>query len=288
MATLKQLRQRIRSAKSIQQITRAMKLVAAARLLKAQERATKARPYAEGMRTLMANLATMGDMPDHPLLQRRDVARYILVPMTAERGLCGSFNTNLIRKAHDFIRSRPETAEIVSVGKKGQQYFQKRGFPVLHHLSLPTAGPTIEHARELTNFLVDRFVSGETDAVFLAFSRFHSAIRQTPEVVQLLPIEPPEAEDVGGEGFHRAYTFEPEPTELLAQLLPRYALTVVFQALLESNASEHGARMTAMTSATDNAGEMIRMLTLQANRQRQASITKEILEIVAGAEALKG
>lgn len=266
-----------------------MKLVAAARLLKAQERATKARPYAEGMRALMANLATMGDMPEHPLLQRREVQRYIVVPVTAERGLCGSFNTNLIRKAHDFIRRRDEIAEIASVGRKGQQYFLKRGFPVLHHLSLPTSGPTIDHARELTNFLVHRFVEGETDAVFLAFSRFHSAIRQTPEVVQLLPIEPPTAE--GGEradGFSRAYTFEPEPAELLAQLLPRYALTVVFQALLESNASEHGARMTAMTSATDNAGEMIRVLTLQANRQRQASITKEILEIVAGAEALKG
>jgi len=290
MATLKQLRQRIRSAKSIQQITRAMKLVAAARLLKAQERATKARPYADGMRMLMANLAEMGDMPSHPLLERRPVEKYVLVPMTAERGLCGSFNTNLIRRAHDFIRANDVGAPaIAAVGRKGYQYFAKRDFEMLYQMSLPTAGPTIEHARELTNYLTDLFTSGKADAVYLAYSKFHSAIRQTPEVVQLLPIEPPTYEGgEHGDGFSKAYTFEPEPGALLGQLLPRYALTVVFQALLESAASEHGARMTAMTSATDNAGEMIRSLTLQANRQRQAAITKEILEIVGGAEALKG
>ncbi|MER3466610.1 MAG: F0F1 ATP synthase subunit gamma, partial [Armatimonadota bacterium] len=203
MATLKQLRQRIRSAKSIQQITRAMKLVAAARLLKAQERATKARPYADGMRMLMANLAEMGDMPSHPLLERRPVQKYVLVPMTAERGLCGSFNTNLIRRAHDFIRATDAGAPaIAAVGRKGYQYFAKRGFDMLYQMNLPTAGPAIEHARELTTYLTDLFTSGEADAVYLAYSKFHSAIRQTPEVVQLLPIEPPkrETEDLQG-GF---------------------------------------------------------------------------------------
>lgn len=267
-----------------------MKLVAAARLLKAQERATKARPYADGMRMLMANLAEMGDMPNHPLLERRPIQKYVVVPMTAERGLCGSFNTNLIRRAHEFIRANDVgTPAIAGVGRKGYQYFAKRGFEMLYQMNLPTAGPTIEHARELTTFLTNLFTSGEADAVYLAYSKFHSAIRQTPEVVQLLPIEPPQRQSSEhGGGFSKAYTFEPEPVALLAQLLPRYALTVVFQALLESAASEHGARMTAMTSATDNAGEMIRSLTLQANRQRQAGITKEILEIVAGAEALKG
>lgn len=267
-----------------------MKLVAAARLLKAQERATKARPYADGMRTLMANLAEMGDMPSHPLLERRTIQKYVVVPMTAERGLCGSFNTNLIRRAHEFIRENEVgSPAIAAVGRKGYQYFAKRGFEMLYQMNLPTAGPTIEQARELTSFLTNLFTSGEADAVYLAYSKFHSAIRQTPEVVQLLPIEPPQRQSgEHGGGFSKAYTFEPEPVALLAQLLPRYALTVVFQALLESAASEHGARMTAMTSATDNAGEMIRSLTLQANRQRQAGITKEILEIVGGAEALKG
>lgn len=289
MATLKQLRRRIRSAKSIQQITRAMKLVAAARLLKAQERATKARPYSDGMRMLMANLAEMSDMPAHPLLERRPVHKYVLAPITADRGLCGSFNTNLIRCAHDFVRTIEGEPAIAAVGRKGYQYFAKRGFEMLHHLNLPTSGPTIDHARQLTNFLTDLFIAGKADAVYLAYSKFHSAIRQTPEVVQLLPIEPPSRQDGGDNGgFSKAYSFEPEPGALLEQLLPRYALTVVFQALLESTASEHGARMTAMTSATDNAGEMIRSLTLQANRQRQAAITKEILEIVGGAEALKG
>lgn len=239
---------------------------------------------------LMANLAEMGDLPAHPLLERRPVERYVLVPMTAERGLCGSFNTNLIRRAHDFVRSTADgKPAIVAVGRKGYQYFAKRGFEMIYQMNLPTAGPTIEHARELTNFLTDLFTSDNADAVYLTYSKFHSAIRQTPEVVQLLPIEPPAREGTGSEGgFSKAYAFEPDPSSLLSQLLPRYALTVVFQALLESAASEHGARMTAMTSATDNAGEMIRSLTLQANRQRQAAITKEILEIVGGAEALKG
>jgi F-type H+-transporting ATPase subunit gamma len=152
---------------------------------------------------------------------------------------------------------------------------------------LPTSGPTLEHAEDITSKAQDMFTSGEVDAVYLVYSKFYSAIRQTPEVVQLFPIEPPIVESAN-DGYSKNYKFEPGPNELLGALLPKYALTIVLQALLESTASEHGARMTAMTSATDNAGEMINALTLQANRMRQATITKEILEIVGGAEALKG
>jgi|SRR5688572_12078075 len=287
MATIKQLRGRIRSAKNIQQITRAMKLVAAARLRRAQDRVLEARPYSEKMKDLMASLAAAGELPQNPLLERRPVNKIGVIVFTAERGLAGSFNTNIIRKANDFVKEQTLPNRIYGVGKKAFQFFSRRGFDMAGQINMPTSGPTIEHANEIIAKAQDMFVSGEVDAVYLVYSKFYSAIRQTPQVVQLLPIEPPVLEN-DADGYSKNYKFEPDPTELIGALLPKYALTIVFQALLESTASEHGARMTAMTSATDNAGEMIQDLTLQANRMRQASITKEILEIVGGAEALKG
>ena len=287
MATIKQLRGRIRSAKNIQQITRAMKLVAAARLRRAQDRVLEARPYSEKMKDLMASLAAAGELPQNPLLERRSVNKIGVIVFTAERGLAGSFNTNIIRKANDFVKEQTLPNRIYGVGKKAFQFFNRRGFDMAGQINMPTSGPTIEHANEIISKAQDMFVSGEVDAVYLVYSKFYSAIRQTPQVVQLLPIEPPVLENEA-DGYSKNYKFEPDPTELIGALLPKYALTIVFQALLESTASEHGARMTAMTSATDNAGEMIQDLTLQANRMRQASITKEILEIVGGAEALKG
>lgn len=286
MATLKQLRRRIRSAKNIQQITRAMKLVAAARLRRAQDRVLDARPYAETMRALMASLAQAGEMPEHPLLVRRPIRKYGVVLVTADRGLAGSFNTNLIRRAWEFIKATPGESTLLSVGNKGMQFFKKRGYEIGAHFNVPTSGPTIVHAQAVFEKAAEMFTSGEVDAIYLGYSKFYSAIRQVPEVVQLLPIEPPQSEEAAAST--KNYKFEPDAATLLSQLLPRYALTLILQALLESTASEHGARMTAMTSATDNAGEMIQSLTLQANRSRQASITKEILEVVGGAEALKG
>ncbi|SRR5581483_405064 len=285
MASLKQLRGRIRTAKTIGQITRAMKLVAAARLRRAQDRVLEARPYSDKMRELVQSLANAGDLPDHPLLARREIKRYGVVLVTAERGLCGSFNSALNRKAFDFVRSESGEPVFLCVGRKGQQFFEKRGYNVAYQLNLPTAGPTKAHATDVMDAAEKLFLSGELDAVYLIYSKFISAIRQVPQVVQLLPIEPPAQTD---EVQTKAYTFEPDSTELLAELLPRYALTLIQQALLESTASEHGARMTAMTNATDSAAELVKTLTLQANRTRQAAITKEILEIVAGADALKG
>ncbi|MDQ2985482.1 MAG: ATP synthase F1 subunit gamma [Armatimonadota bacterium] len=287
MATIKQLRGRIRSAKNIQQITRAMKLVAAARLRRAQERVLEARPYSEKMKELMASLAAGGEMPVNPLLERRTVKKIAVLVFTAERGLAGSFNTNINRKASDFLKEQSLPNRVFGVGKKAFQFFNRRGFDMAGQMNMPTSGPTLDHANEIISKAQEMFVSGEVDAVYLVYSKFYSAIRQTPQVVQLLPIEPPVLEGAT-EGFSKTYTFEPDPAELLGALLPKYALTIVLQTLLESTASEHGARMTAMTSATDNAGEMIQLLTLQANRMRQATITKEILEIVGGAEALKG
>lgn len=286
MATLKQIRQRIRTSKNIQQITRAMKLVAAARLKKAQDRVLEARPYSDKMREFMQSLGAAGDLPDHPLMARRPVQRTCVVLVTAERGLAGSYNTNLIRRAQEFLNATTGEKSIVAVGRKGAQFFGKRGYHVVHQVAVPTAGATLAEARQVIDVVQPLFENAEVDAIYLCYSKFHSPLRQTPEVVQLLPIEPPEVAQEVHE-MVKDYTYEPDATGLMAMLLPKYVLTVIYQALLEATASEHGARMTAMTSATDNAGKMIHSLTLTANRERQAGITKEILEVVSGAEALK-
>lgn len=288
MATLKQLRQRIRAAKNIRQITRAMKLVAAARFKKATDRVLEARPYSEKLREFMLSLSQAGELPTHPLMQNRGGENFCLILVTAERGLAGSFNTNLIRKAEDFLKEAPSDKKVISVGKKGTQYFGKRGYDIVHSVTIPSAGATFDIAMEVAAKARAMFESGEVDKIYVCYSKFYSAIRQVPQIVQLLPIEPPQAE--AGESSHGAnleFVFEPDAEGLLNQILPRYFLTLVWQALLENTASEFGARMTAMTSATDNAGKMIQDLTLKANRERQATITKEILEVVGGAEALK-
>lgn len=288
MATLKQIRQRIRTAKNIQQITRAMKLVAAARLTRAKNRVEEARPYSEKMREFILSISGAGELPAHPLLVRRDVKKYGLILITADRGLAGSYNTLVLRKAWDFLRATAGESKLLAIGKKGSQFFGKRGYDVVETISVPTSGARLQDAMDITAKARAMFESGEVDAIYLCYSKFYSPIRQVPQVVQILPIEPPTATDADVvAGPSKEYEFEPDPTDLLALLLPKYLLTVIWQALLESAASEHGARMTAMSNATDNAGKMIGELTLTANRARQAGITKEILEIVGGAEALK-
>ncbi len=294
MATLKQIRQRIRSAKNIQQITRAMKLVAAARLTKAKNRVEEARPYSEKMREFILSIGGAGDLPKHPLLERRPLKRVALVLITADRGLAGSYNTNLLKAAGAWLKKEDKFKEadvetvLVTVGKKGNLFFAKRGYPAVHNHSVPTAGAGLDDAVHITDYLTEQFGNGAFDAVFLCYSKFFSPIRQEPQVIQLLPIEPPKKVEGEDEAGSKEYSFEPSPEELLGLLLPKYLLTVTFQAMLESSASEHGARMTAMSNATDNAGKMIGELTLTANRVRQAAITTQILEIVGGAEALNG
>lgn len=288
MATLKQIRQRIKTAKSIQQITRAMKLVAAARLKKAQDRVLEARPYSDKMREFMLSFSAAGELPSHPLLEKRDVQRIGLILVSADRGLAGSYNTNLIRRAGEWLKAQPVPVKLIGVGKKGALFFSKRGFELVHQHTVPTAGATLADAQEVTRLAREMFESGEVDAIYLCYSKFYSPIRQVPQVIQLLPIEPPQNSDPEAAArLRKEYRFEPEPDLLMGILLPKYVLTIIYQALLESTASEHGSRMTAMTSATDNAGKMIHTLTLTANRARQAGITKEILEVVGGAEALK-
>lgn len=284
MATLKEIRQRIRSAKNIRQITRAMKLVAAARLKKAQDRVLESRPYADKLHEFMASISSAGSLPNHELLAKRPIKRIGIILITAERGLCGGYNTNLIRKASDYIKSCPYEVDLLAVGKKGGLFFGKRGVNVVFNYVLPTAGATIACADAVMKQAVEMFTSGQVDAIQVIYSKFYSPIRQVPTVMQLLPIEPP----AGGQTTSKQYEFEPSPEILLKTLLPRYVFTLTFQTLLEATASEHGARMSAMTAATDNAGKMINDLTLVANRERQAAITTQILEVVGGAEALKG
>ena len=282
MATLKQIRGRIRAAKNIQQITKAMKLVAAARLKKATDRVTEARPYADKLREIMASLASAGELPNHPLLQSRPVERALYIVLTSDRGLAGAFNTSLLRLASDTLKGAGHDTVLVTYGKKATQFFSRRGFEIVDTLSAPSAGARLEDAVQVTRGARRMFEAGEVDAVYVVYAKFVSAIRQVPQTVQLLPIAAPE----GSAGPSRELTFEPSPEAVLDVLLPRYFQALVWQAMLESTASEFGARMTAMTVATDNAGKMITELTLTANRERQAAITKEILEVVGGAEAL--
>jgi len=285
MADLKALRKRIGSVRSTQQITRAMKMVSAAKLRRAQEAAERARPYAAKLTEMFS--AVVADLGEdaHPLLARRQPKRADLVLVTSDRGLCGAYNASLLRLA---LRTIDDTAaehvSTLAVGRKGVDFLKRRGsHPIFERTQVQNAS-LVEVAREIGQTVMQRFAEGETDAVYVVYSRFRSAITQEPTLKQLLPVEAPE----GGSGPAVEYIFEPPRPELLGRLLPRYVEAILLQSLLESIASEHGARMTAMDNATNNASDMIDRLTLQMNRARQAAITTELMEIVSGAEALKG
>jgi F-type H+-transporting ATPase subunit gamma len=284
MPSLKALRKRISTVRSTQQITRAMKMVAAARLRRAQEAAERARPYAGKLAELFSAVAAGVEPDAHPLLAHREEHRIDLLILTSDRGLCGGYNANLLRLAEAQLREKHDAeAAITVVGRKGVEYFRRRGANVvMSRLGILTTAPSAL-AAELGEALMKRFVAEESDAVYLVYSRFRSAISQVPTVVPLLPVAAPT-----GDAPAVDYLFEPARPELLAHLLPRYVVAQITQALLEAVASEHGARMTAMENATNNANDMIGRLTLSMNRARQATITTELMEIVSGAEALKG
>jgi F-type H+-transporting ATPase subunit gamma len=291
MATPRQIRGRIRVAKNIQQITKAMKMVAAARLRRAQEAVGAARPYAEKMRDVMLSLgASGGDSLQHPLLRRvdGDPQNIGVILVTGDRGLCGAYNSSVIRRANDLVRPfGPSRAKIICIGKKGATFFRRRGFDIVAEYPVPATGISFGDAQAISRAGRDLFADGQVDALYLIYTQFFSAMTQRPQTVAILPIQPPQAEAGVAAAPTADYLFEPDPEELLGSLLPRYVDTQVYQAIVESVASEHGARMTSMSSATDNAGKMISRLTLSLNRARQATITKEIAEIVGGAEALK-
>ena len=273
--------------RNTQQITKAMKMVSAAKLRRAQEAAVAARPYAEKMTELLKNVAARVSSEAHPLLQAREEKKIQLVLFTSDRGLCGGYNANLIRAAEAFIRKNVEKeVEVTLVGRKGADHFRRRRATIVDRYLNILATPADELAAEIGQKLIARFVNGETDAVYILYSRFRSALSQVPTLEKLLPVALSETSDTEAQQLTE-YLYEPGIEQLLASLLPRITDVAMQRALLEATASEHGARMTAMDSATSNASKMIGSLTLQMNRARQASITRELMEIVGTAEALK-
>src|SRR5258705_8201138 len=285
MSSLRALRRRIKSVQNTQQITKAMEMVAAAKLRRAQGRATAARPYAAKISAMLGSLAGAAGDLDHPLFKAREVKRTALVLVTADRGLCGGYNSTLVRAAEQRLRAgEPGSIQLVLVGRKGRDYFRRRKFPVLAtHTPVP-AEASLEFARTLTQDLIARFVAGEIDRVEIMFTEFISALRRQVRVQTFLPVG---AAGEPGAAASDVIIFEPDAESIFAELLPRYPTAKLFAAPADALASEHGARMVAMRAARKNAGELIDLLVLRRNRIRQASITKELLEIVGGAEALK-
>ncbi|MFT3913383.1 MAG: ATP synthase F1 subunit gamma [Anaeromyxobacteraceae bacterium] len=290
MASLRDIRNRIGSVKSTRQITKAMKMVAAAKLRRAQDAILKTRPYAQLLDQTLSRVAARAageEQAAHPLLRAREQKTAEVVVITSDRGLAGGFNSNIARRTQRFLVENGERfskIELATIGRKGRDYFRARRIAVRKDYLGVHAGLAYQKAEELAREYSERWLAGEVDAVFLCYNEFKSAIAQKPVVVQLLPIEtPPPAPGQADIDFK----YEPSREQLLADLLPRHIAMQVWRALLESAASEHGARMSAMESATKNAEEMIGLLTLQYNRARQAAVTKELMEIVGGAEALK-
>jgi F-type H+-transporting ATPase subunit gamma len=289
MPTLLDFRRRIRSVKNTQQITRAMKFVAAARLRRAQEAALAARPYAkELVRVLRSTMSRIVE-PQHPLLARRPEERILALVMTGERGLAGAFNTNILRKANEFFRAnKGKKIAVIPVGKKGRDSLRKAGFNLIAEYINVLARVEFGTAREISDLVSGLYAKGEIDSVYVVFSEFKTVMSANLAVEKLLPVETAQVEEVAGAQLASSqvdYIYEQPEEQLLDKLLPRYVETQVWRAMLESSASEHAARMTAMESATKNAGEVIEALTLHMNKVRQAAITKEIIEIVSGASS---
>jgi F-type H+-transporting ATPase subunit gamma len=287
MATLRDILRRIRSVESTQKITRAMKLVAAAKLRRAQERILAARPYAVKMAELLASLVSRAEGEAHPLLERRPPTRRRLVVITADKGLCGAFNSNILRASLAFLREQGDTSiTLVVVGKKARDFYRRRPYAIKSEMLGFFDRLAYSHAQELAGGLMQEYLAGEVDEVHLVYNEFRSVAVQRVRREQLLPIEAgAHAGDAPGGGTD--YIYEPSADAILASLLPRHVITQVFRALMESVAGEYGARMTAMEAATKNAKEMIDVLTIQYNKARQERITKELLDIVGGAEALR-
>jgi F-type H+-transporting ATPase subunit gamma len=286
MASLKDLRRRIRATKSMQQIFKAMEMVAAAKLRRAQARAQAASPYSKKISDMLANLSESAADLEHPLFKARPVSVTALVVITADRGFAGAYNTTLLRAAEQKLRAAgPGAIQCVVVGRKGRDYLKRRGYPVLAaHTDLPGEA-SLELARRITNDLTDRFLSGEVDRVEILYTHYVNAIVRRIMNETFLPIG---ADTVKGTSSGSgAAIFEPDAETIFAELLPRYATAKLYAAMADALASEHSARMVAMGSARKNAGELVDALTLTRNRLRQAMITREISELVGGAEALK-
>jgi F-type H+-transporting ATPase subunit gamma len=284
MATLLDIRRRIRSVKNTQQITRAMKMVAAARLRRAQERVFNARPYANQMLTLLSSLAARTEQREHPLLAVRPVEKLLLVLVTGDRGLCGAFNTNLVRAAQAYLEEhRDRQVSMIAAGRKGRDFFRRRPVEIIAEYAGIFTRLEFHHAQEIAERIIELYSSGAVDAVDFIYNESKTLLTQRLTRERYLPVQP--LEPAKGEALVD-YIYEEPAADIFAVLLPRYVEMEVYRALLESRAAELAARMTAMDAATSNAAEMIDSLTLHLNRVRQAAITREIIEVVSGAAAL--
>ena len=292
MPSLQSLRRKIAAFKNTQKITKAMKMVAAAKLKRSQDRILAARPYAHKMRGVLGNLSRRVNRAAHPLLQKRDGKKIEVLVITSDRGLCGGFNGNIVRKSAEFLRqceTRGVRVNLSIVGRKGRDYFRRRAWPIRQEWTGIFDKLTFEHAIDIGGDLTDHFVKGTFDELYVVYNEFKSAIQQRVIVEKLFPVDA-EAEfgaaqaegTTGG-----SYLYEPDETDLLNALVPKHFQIQTFRILLESAAAEHGARMAAMDGATRNAGQLIKKVTLYYNKTRQAAITKELMDIVGGAEALK-
>jgi F-type H+-transporting ATPase subunit gamma len=289
MANLRAIRKRIGSVKSTQQITRAMKVVSAVKLRRAQDGINAARPYARKMREVVQAVAGRAGADAHPLLTAREAKKLALLVVTSDRGLCGSFNAGLSRAVYRFLdehRGAYEEITLFVVGRKGRDFFRRREIPIRKEYLGVLGAVSRHHAETIAGDLSEGFLAEEFDEVQIAFNEFRSAISQIVRFEKMFPIALESSGQAGGDEVD--YLYEPSREEILATLLPKYVETMILRVLLESVAGEHGARMTAMDSATNNSVDMISRLTLQMNRARQATITTELTEIVSGAEALKG
>jgi len=284
MPSLLDIRRRIRSVKNTQQLTKAMKTVSAAKLRRAQERVFSARPYAEQLKRVLGNLTARVENVSHPLLEIRPEERILFVVVTADRGLCGAFNSNINRTAQAFIRDhKDQTVQLVNVGRKGRDFFRRRGMPIQSEFVNIFSRLDYGHAKDIAEVIIKGYTDAEVDAVYIVYNEFKSVIQQRVVVEKVLPLNRGELNQTEPQPD---YIFEQPPQEIFNRLLPRYVEIQIYRALLESAASEHGARMASMDTASRNAGDMIDMLTLNMNRIRQAAITREIIEVVSGAGAL--
>jgi F-type H+-transporting ATPase subunit gamma len=290
MPSLIDLRRRIRAVKNTQQITKAMKMLAASKLRRAQERIINARPYASQMQRVLSSVATRVDPSIHPLLTVREPrpdSKTLVLVVTGDKGLCGSFNTNAIKAGAAYILESPQKCTLGLVGRKGRDFFARRGFAVLFEQIGIFQKLRYEDARVIAQTAIDAFVTGDVDRVVLIYNEFRSVMSQRVIVDQLLPIGREEVDGASTPAPNQIdYLYEPSAQEIFDQLLPRFIEVQVYRALLESNAAFFAAQMTAMDTATKNSGDMIANLTLYMNKVRQAAITREIIEVVSGAEAL--
>lgn len=292
MPSLQSLRRKIAAFKNTQKITKAMKMVAAAKLKRSQDRILAARPYAHKMRGVLSNLSQRVNRSSHPLLQKREGKKVEVLVVTSDRGLCGGFNGNIVRKSSEFVRqceAQGLQVNLSLVGRKGRDYFRRRAWPIRQEWTGIFDKLSFEHALDIGADLTDHFVKGTYDELYVVYNEFKSAIQQRVIVEKLFPIDAQEEfgahTSAGLSGG--SYLYEPDEAALLSALIPKHFQVQTYRILLESAAAEHGARMAAMDGATRNAGQLIKKVTLYYNKTRQAAITKELMDIVGGAEALK-